>query len=280
MMKKGASALLVVSIALMATAYAAGPLAGAFALQGGTQRALGYLQASPSTGEPGSWTLDFWMTPKGRTAPIAAYDLDMTKYLHVIVISDDFKTFIHEHPAYSPSGHFVHAQLLPAPGLYHVYADGRPTGMGQQVFRFDLANGNAPAAPRDLSERRPVSHVDGYAVALSSLTLRAGSESQITVRITKGGQPATDLHPYLMAPAHAVFIDADDLSYVHVHPVMLPASSAMNSGDAMVYQSNDASVPAEMLLHVSVMERGTYKLWFQFRGGSSLHVATFVLTAI
>jgi hypothetical protein len=34
-----------------------------------------------------------------------------------------------------------------------------------------------------------------------------------------------------------------------------------------------------MALHVNVLEPGTYKLWFQFAGGSSIHVAQFVLTA-
>jgi len=39
-----------------------------------------------------------------------------------------------------------------------------------------------------------------------------------------------------------------------------------------------ASSPA-MALRVRVVEPGTYKLWLQFAGGSSLHVATFVLMA-
>jgi hypothetical protein len=34
-----------------------------------------------------------------------------------------------------------------------------------------------------------------------------------------------------------------------------------------------------MVLHVSVKEPGTYKLWLQFRGGSQLYIAPFVLVA-
>jgi hypothetical protein len=218
------------------------------------------------------------MTPKSGGAPIRAFDLDMTKLLHVIIVSDDFKTFIHEHPKLSSTGHFMLGQTLPSPGLYHVYSDGRPSGIGQQVFRFDFQTGKViPITPRDLSERNAVAQVDGYAVTLSSLSLRTGSVAHIAVRIAKGGKPATDVHPYLRALAHAVFLDADDLTYVHVHPVAL--GSSMESASATVYSNDQAVVSPNMLLHVTVSEPGIYKLWFQFRAGPSLHIASFVLTA-
>ena len=35
----------------------------------------------------------------------------------------------------------------------------------------------------------------------------------------------------------------------------------------------------DMMLHVELREAGTYKLWLQFRGGSQLYVAPFVVTA-
>lgn len=267
------------SLATIAIAYAAsGPLPGTFVLQGGIAKTNGYLNAVQSTGNPSAWKFDFWMTRRNGRTPIAAYDLDMTKLMHVIVVSDDFRTFMHEHPAYSPDGHFKMNQTFPAPGAYHVYFDGRPSGIGQQVFRFDLPAGHAPSKPlRDLSERNAVAHVDGYAVALSGLSLRPGVETSLSIRITKDGRPAADLHPYLHALAHAVFIDADDLSYVHVHPVALGEMSEM--GAVTVYSNDTAVVPPNMFVHVTVEEPGTYKLWFQFRGGSSQHVAPFVLTA-
>jgi hypothetical protein len=260
----------------MAMAYAGTVLRGTFALQGGVARTDGYLDAAPGAGS-NAWKLDFWMTPRNGT-PIQAYDLDMTKLLHVIIVSDDFKTFIHVHPRLLSNGHFVLDQTLPHAGIYHVYSDGRPSGIGQQVFRFDFQAGRTLlSAPRDLSERSAVAHVDGYSVTLSSLSLRSGSSAHITVRISKGGKPATDVHPYLRALAHAVFLDADDLTYVHVHPVSV--GSSMGPASAMVYSNDTAVVPPNMLLSVAVTEPGTYKLWFQFHGGASLHVASFVLTA-
>ena len=261
----------------MVTAAEGTVLHGTFALQGGLARTAGYLDAAPSA-RPNAWMFDFWMTPKNGGAPIRDYDLEMTKLLHVIIVSDDFKAFMHVHPRLLSSGHFTLDQSLPHSGIYHIYSDARASGIGQQVFRFDFQAGKAvPIAPKDLSERNPLAHVDGYSVTLSSLSLRSGSSAHIAVRIAKGGKPATDVHPYLRALAHAVFLDADDLTYVHVHPVAL--GSVMGPASAMVYSNDAAVVSPNMPLSVTVNEPGTYKLWFQFHGGSSLHVASFVLTA-
>lgn len=260
----------------MAIASAAPVLHGAFALQGGVARTDGYLDAAPGAGR-NSWKLDFWMTRKNGGVPIRTYETDMTKLLHVIIVSGDFKTFIHVHPTFSSNGHFDLDQTLPRPGLYHIYSDGRPSGIGQQVFRFDLQAGKAAPATRDLSERNPVAQVDGYSVTLSSLSLESGSSADLGVRIAKGGKPATDVHPYLGALAHAVFLDADDLSYVHVHPVL--PGMVMGSASTTVYSNDEMLVSPNMLIHVMVSEPGTYKLWFQFHAGASLHVASFVLTA-
>jgi hypothetical protein len=41
---------------------------------------------------------------------------------------------------------------------------------------------------------------------------------------------------------------------------------------------NSISSP-DMMLHISIKEPGTYKMWLQFRGGNQLYVAPFVVTA-
>ena len=276
--------------ALTADVLAAEAQLGIFALQGGSAKAVAYMDASPSSGPALTRNLRFWMAPQTGGGLITSYDVDMTKRLHVLLISDDFRTFLHVHPALHSDGQFVITQRLPRAALYRVYIDGVPHGIGQQVFRFDLRGGGRAAA-RDLSERRLAETAGPYRVAISSLSLSAGVHTALTVHITKRGAPAGDLHPYLGTLAHAVFINAKDLSYLHVHPVAVsakPSAGAMDmpgmnmSGAEMKPMPDGARSRPNMRLDVTLAEPGTYKLWIQFRGGRSgtLYVAPFVLRAI
>jgi hypothetical protein len=236
-------------------------LDGVFALQGKMAQTSASLATSPVGNDPLARKMDIVLTENGSHVPIRAYDLDMTKLMHVIIVSDDFILFLHVHPVLQNNGHFVLEQRFPFPGLYHIYADAQPHGIGQQVFRFDVPIGSfQPAERRGMGEMNTTARVGGYTVTLSTNTLYTNTETMISVQISKHGKPATDLHSYLGAPAHAVFLNAEDLSYVHVHPMPDPMGT-----------------PGSMMLHVTLNEPGPYKLWLQFRGGTQLIVAPFVI---
>jgi hypothetical protein len=263
---------------------------GVYALPVGTAKALASMDVRPAAGDPLERKLDISLGDDTKT--IRRYDIDMTKYLHLIIVSDDFRTFLHVHPVLHANGHFTIAQRFPRPTLYHIYADCEPAGIGQQVFRFDLDLGATPATgtARDLAPTGNVAVAGPYRIALSTTDVEVGTETHIRVHVTRNGKPARDLHPYLGALAHAVFLNGSDLRYAHVHPMAIGASMAgmdmggmdMSAGSMQMsmpsLSDRDTSSP-DMELHVAVRESGTYKLWFQFRGGNALHVASFVLTA-
>ncbi len=272
-----------VVVAALATLHSH-TLPGLYALQTGKEKALAHLVATAMPNDPLSEKLDISLGDD--TGTIRRYDIDMTKYLHLIIVSDDLRTFMHVHPQLHPNGHFTIVQRFPSAALYHIYSDGEPAGLGQQVFRYDLdLRSSTIDATRDLAPTGDAVSAGPYRVALDSTVVRAGRESHIRVRVTENGKPAADLHPYLGALAHAVFIDTDDLTYAHVHPQAPGASMAgmdMSGGSMQMSMpalaDSDTSSP-NMELHVAVRERGVYKLWLQFRGGGSLHVAAFVITA-
>ncbi|GAC1441032.1 MAG: hypothetical protein NVSMB59_00120 [Vulcanimicrobiaceae bacterium] len=145
-------------------------------------------------------------------------------------------------------------------------------------------------------------------------SLATDGPSLVRVSIAKRGRPATDLHPYLGSAAHAVFINTTTLAYVHVHPMAgeaphpvadmhdtpmadahgVPMADAHDMPMADMHDTHDmhhmhhmatavmspqARVPAQMMLALDALPAGTYKLWIQFNGGGSLHVAPFVLIA-
>jgi hypothetical protein len=256
------------------------PINGVYSLQGDTAKTKGYLKMTPVAGNPLKQHIDMWMTDPSSSVAIKNYMVEMTKKLHVVIVTDDFKTFLHVHPTLGANGHFLMDQPFPHPGNYLIYADGEPNNLNHQVFRFAVNVGpKTPAAAPVVSPTGMGVTVGPYEVDMSSLKLKAGNMDMIDVEILKDGKPAKDLHPYLGAPAHAVFLNSKDLSYVHVHPMPMDGGSMEMNMNAPPMPENGPS-PADMMLHVSIKEPGTYKMWLQFRGeADKLYVAEFALSA-
>jgi hypothetical protein len=229
--------------------------------------------------------LAFWESARGRR--ILSYDVDMTKRIHVIVVGDDLRTFLHLHPVLDDRGTFRIVVTVPKAGLYHVYADGDPHGYGHHVFRFDVPFGSATMTRGVLVRGVPTARTGPYEVTLDRTSVHAGSLASIAVAITKNGRPATDLHPYLGGLAHAVFVNAADLAYLHVHPVPagsvagMSGMSGMGMGNEMPMETlpDSAHIDSRMNLRAMLPSAGTYVLWLQFRGMQSIYVARFVITA-
>jgi hypothetical protein len=285
-MKKLTSLLFLVVVSAVALG-GSGVLPGHFVYQGGKAITEGHMRLSPIPGSPLKQRIDIWMTPTSSSTPIREYAVEMTKKLHVVIVSTDFKTFLHVHPTLGPDGHFRLDQEFPAGGSYYLYADGEPNDGDHQVFRFDFTVSRpGPEKPRDLAPTGREVSIGPYTVDLSKAKLTAGGMDMIEVQILKGDSPAKDLHPYLGVPAHAVFLNSQDLSYVHVHPMPISAGAVNMMGMSpsemrkmTVEMPDSSSSPPNMMLHVSVREPGTYKLWLQFRGGDQLYIAPFIMTA-
>jgi hypothetical protein len=254
-------------------------LKGVSALQGDAPKTEGFLKAEPIAGNPLNQHLDLWMTLPHSPTPIRKYQVEMTQPLHMVIVSDDFKTFFHIHPKLSTTGHFTITQKFPFPGTWQVYADALPNDLNHQVFRFPITVGTpSPPSPRNLPPTGMGVQVGPYEVDLSNLRLHAGRMEMITVEILKNGKPAKDLHPYLGAPAHAVFLNTKDLTYVHVHPMAMDAM--MDMSKPMPDLPDTASVSGEMMLHIAIREAGAYKMWLQFRGeNNQLFIAEFTVQA-
>jgi len=195
-------------------------LKGEPSLQGSQAQTEGFLKVTAQAGNALEQHLDVWMTMPGSAAPIKDYQTEMTKKLHMVIVSDDFETFLHIHPTLEPTGHFLITQQFPAAGTYFVYADALPNALNHQVFRFklDVVHASLPSA-RELPTTGMGVQAGPYEVDLSTVRVHSRRMEMVDVEVLENGQPAKDLHPYLGAPAHAVFLNTKDLSYVHVHPM-------------------------------------------------------------
>lgn len=278
---------LMVVLALPAAAAFASSIPGSFALQGGAPGAQATLQMTARGTAETSQHLDFSMTRGPGEAALRSYQTELTKKLHVIIVNDDLSVFQHVHPHLLANGHFVLDERFPGPGRYHIYADATPAGLEQQVFRFDVNLGaRAGEHVRTLAPAGPQVAAGPYVVTLSSTHLTVNRPERIDIHISRQGKPARDLHPYLGVAAHAVMVQADDLSYVHAHSMAEKSGGAMGGMDmgeaapapAAGTSGMKASVGPDSMLHIMLREPGKYRLWLQFEGADGLYVAPFVVT--
>ena len=212
-------------------------------------------------------------------AHVKAFDVDMQRRMHLIVVSDDLTQFMHIHPSLQADGTFRITTTFPRQGEYHLYADAVPHGFGHTVFRFDVPIGTNIQQRSTSFLPKGVANVGPYRVRFSSTALKAGVDNPMLIAITKNGEPAADLHPYLGAYAHVVAIGIKDLSYTHIHAMDMTAMGSGGSMDGSAGMAPNATVPATMDVHVTLPRPGLYKVWVQFVGGSQLYAAPLVISA-
>ncbi len=241
---------------------------GTFALLSGAPQIVSKFWTSHANGL--NATLKIKQFQLDGTTPILDYTVDMQRIMHLVVVRDDFATFAHLHPAFDvTSGTFRQPFTRDSGHEYYVYADTTPKGLGQQVFRFTLqSSGPLASTTPSLTVSPPTAAAGPYTVTLGQTSFSANQPLKVSITVTKGGKPASDLGTFLGAAAHAVFINTSTLAYVHVHPMVKGSMSSM------------ALAGPHMMMMLPALPAGTYKLWIQFRGGNDvIYTAPFTVVA-
>lgn len=200
--------------------------------------------------------------PDGR--PVTAYDVEHEKELHLIVASRDLARFHHVHPVRDAVGTWS-VPLDLGPGAWRVLADFAPRGHEAMTLGADLlVPGGWTPAPAPSADRLTTT-VDGYTVALEG-ELTPGTDSDVTLTVSRGGRAVTDLEPYLGAYGHLVALRHGDLAYLHVHPEGTPGDGSTTPGPDVAF---GAAVPSS----------GTYALFLDFKHEGVVRTAAFTVTA-
>lgn len=196
--------------------------------------------------------------------------------MHLIVVAPDLSFFDHVHPEPQPDGSFAIDYKFPSDGSYLLFADITPKGTRSQVFRLPVSmTSSSTTMPSDTSASlapspalaKPLA-ADPTIVAelhTSPRTSMAGMHSQLLFRLSRNGQPITDLEPYIGAMGHCVIVSEDTQTYLHSHPEQLLAPKP------------DARGGPEVAFHTRFPKPGRYKVWGQFKRGDQILVADFVL---
>jgi hypothetical protein len=191
--------------------------------------------------------------------PVHDYEVAHERELHLIVVGRDLTTYAHLHPTRDGDGTWTTELPALAPGAYRAFADFAVAGGPELTLGVDVTvPGSARPAP--LPEAAPTAEVDGYEVSLAG-TPTAGAESELELTVERGGEPVTDLEPYLGAAGHLVAIRSGDLAYLHVHPLD---------------EADDRNGPT-VRFAVEFPSPGDYRLFLDFAHGGEVRTAAFTV---
>ncbi len=198
-------------------------------------------------------------------APVTDYTESHGKDLHLIAVRRDMTGFQHVHPRLGSDGGWTVPLDVSVPGEYRVFADFTPAGHDEAlILGADLSVAGS-YDPQPLPAASTTAQVDGYTVTLHG-ALTPGDESKLTLSVSRGGQPVTDLQPYLEAYGHLVALRDGDLAYLHVHPAGSPGDGATQPGP-------------EVTFYATVPSAGDYRLFLDFRHDGVVRTAEFTATA-
>jgi hypothetical protein len=200
--------------------------------------------------------------PDGQ--PVTAYETAHDEDLHLIAVRRDLAGYQHVHPQLAADGTWSIPLNLTA-GTWRLFADFDPAGDDPSlVLGADVA---VPGdyTPRPLPETSTSTEVDGYTVTLDG-QLVPGQESELTLSVSRDGQPVTDLQPYLAAYGHLVALRDGDLAYLHVHPAGEPGDGTTPSGPDITFYATAPSA-------------GAYRLFLDFKHGDVVRTAEFTIRA-
>ena len=205
--------------------------------------------------------LAFRITRADRTA-VTGFDVAHDTRMHLILVRSDTADFQHLHPVMDTDGTWRTPVTLAGGGTYRAFADFTPTGGAATTLGVDLfAPGNfTPVAPEP---GRAATAPGGYEVTLDG-DLTPGRPGDVTLTVTRNGEPVTDLQPYLGAYGHLVALRSGDLGYLHVHPQGSPGDGRTAPGPQVTFGTE-------------VPSNGTYRLFLDFRHDGEVRTAAFTV---
>lgn len=202
------------------------------------------------------------MTPKLRDKPTEQVPLDVehTKKIHLIIVSEDLSWFNHIHPELNADGSYTVKERFPTAGKYTLFADYKPSGANHTVDNLNVTvAGTPPAAKTYGADKLVGAGGDGFSV---SLTPEGGKfltnmPMHINGVMMLNGKEVdvNTLEDYLGAKAHMVVVSLADKKYLHVHP-------SVEGG--------------KFDLHTTFDKTGVYRGWIQYQSKGKVYTSDFV----
>lgn len=277
---------------------------GARGTQGGYSTGISARPSPPTAGEEVSLTFKV-SSPEGEA--VKKFDKMHTKSMHVILVSTDLKDFQHLHPTVKSGGALVTKTTLPRAVRYDAFAEFDPKGPEDaQLTRGTVAPKRARSPSANLARELRTMEESGYTVVAgrTRVTLRTGSGTWPRLQAGRAahlvfeladartGKPVADLKTWMQMPGHAIVISKDRKVFQHEHGHMMsgrvsgPAHGHGDPGDGMDHGAH-ADHHAGMTwpsgeftrvgFNLKLDKPGLYKIFAQFKRGSAIVTAPFVV---
>ena len=227
---------------------------------------------SPAEITPGiPLQIQLTVSDKRTQKPVEKFRIIQEKLMHVIVTSKDLTYYDHIHPEYQGNGVFTVTTTFPREGTYQLFTEYSPPDFAENVSVISLSTRNAPAAETASLKPGPAEGVFSSRYHVSVTPAGPFRKNQTvdftyTLTDTTTGRAVDTLEPYLGAFGHLAMIAEDGSTYVHVHPIDIPAVGQTQGGPTVRFS---AYFP----------KSGRYKLFAQFQHEGALFVTDFVVEA-
>jgi hypothetical protein len=230
--------------------------------------------------------LTFHITdPQGRPVRLSVMH---DRLMHVVVVSRDFNIFAHIHPEDSgpitdkmkESATFPVHYTFPKAGEYLVAVD--YVVKGNHFSNHFIVNVSGRhhmgQLKKDLSREK---NFGDYHVTLSTspVHIRAGEATSLKYFIEKGGNPVTDLEPYLSAPMHIAIVLSDLNHFIHAHG-RVPGMSEKHHTDQPVghiHGMTHGKFGPYVEAHVVFPAKGLYKIFGQIKHRGKIILTQFMV---
>lgn len=196
--------------------------------------------------------------------PVTGFAVDQTKRMHFYAIRSDLTGFQHIHPTMANNGSWRANLSSLDSGSWRMFTSFTPDSGAGKGTAFVLSRTvTVPGSETKtaLPAAAKSAEVDGYTVTVKGEPM-AGMAHPMTVTVTKGGKPVTDLQPYLDTYAHLTAFHEDDTAFAHLHP-----TTEVNGDHGGPELSFNAELPTS----------GNWRLFLQFQTGGKLHTAALTL---
>jgi len=186
-----------------------------------------------------------------RGEPVTAFLTELTKKMHVYVVSTDLSVFRHVHPTMAADGTWSGNLTLPRDGRYRLVAEFVAKDDGGNGDTLVLGTERTIGTPGRAVPVPPVTTattVDDVTVTVTKAPT-VGYEHQMSLGITKASEAAS-LGTYLGVYAHVSAFNVKTGQLVHLHPL----GSPVTEGDRSV-----------LTFHTGFEVPGTYRMFVQSR---------------